>query len=250
MNYINIYTTNDFKKTMKDEEDDKPLNPNFMNTNLQMNQHFGIFGGTGSGKSNFLVNYLLATPECFKKVYIFTNSSEKCYNYLKKKLKENLEIYYYSSDLSKLNFDEIKKEPYEKLIVFDDFIGLNKSVIDEIKKFATVGRKHKMTLHFLSQDYTSLDKVIRKNLSYIVLCRLADKTNLKMIITKLNVNVSLPSLTIEKIINNALSVKMNVCLIDLTPQPINLIFRRNIYDFYQFEGLQPLLFTGGGIVNH
>ena len=84
-----------------------------------------IFGKTGSGKSNILMN-LIAQNSIYQKFYIYTNNLDDKYQWLKHKFKNDASIY-----INEINFDKIDKE-YVNLITFYDLVFLNKKYLDFI----------------------------------------------------------------------------------------------------------------------
>ena len=84
-----------------------------------------IFGKTGSGKSNILMN-LIAQNSIYEKIHIYTNNLDDKYSWLKNKFKNDDFIY-----INEINFDKIDKE-YVNLIIFDDIVFSNKKYLNSI----------------------------------------------------------------------------------------------------------------------
>jgi len=216
---------------MKEYIDDDD-NPHYNEHYLKVNKHFAIVSGTGGGKTNFVVNLLLTMNETFQSIYIFTGglTNEPIYQMLSSKYKDHIII----KPLSEIiDFDQLPKYTGNKLVVFDDFIGCSKKEMEKILKYVTISRKVKCTCLFLTQNYYTLPKTITRNISYIVLLRMTDKRNLKMIISTLPFTVDVH--TVMTIIQDATYEPLNCCIIDLSASNPNRIFRKNFTEFYFIE---------------
>ena len=59
-------------------------------TGMKINKHFLVCGGTGTGKSNSLVNYIVETSKpkkgTFKHIFICYKTDEPLYEFLKEEL--------------------------------------------------------------------------------------------------------------------------------------------------------------------
>ena len=86
-----------------------------------------IIGSTGSGKTTSLIELLSRKNDAFTRIIIFTGSTsdEPLYNYLKKHIK-GIEIIDNPELLPNLHDMNEEEKETEKLIVFDDFINMNK----------------------------------------------------------------------------------------------------------------------------
>ena len=104
-------------------------------------------GGTGSGKTNALLNFLSRKNSAFYDIIIFSGSSadKPLYNLLQDKV-DGVELINNIEDLPELSeFDDENKDK-EKLIVFDDFINLSNKEMKKIKGYLTAGRKSGFTV--------------------------------------------------------------------------------------------------------
>jgi hypothetical protein len=81
--------------------------------------------------------------------------------------------------------DEDKKKP--KLIVFDDFINVEKKKMKKIYDYLIAGRKFGFSCWLLSQDYTSVPKVIVRNINYFIIFKINDNISLNNIIRNHNI---------------------------------------------------------------
>ena len=106
----------------------KPKLPkNWKNHHLHHNSMILCIGGTGTGKTNALIDYLSRSSGEFHKIIIcsFSTLDEPLYKFLEQKNKE-IEFINNIEDVPDLEEfdDETKSKP--KLIIFDDFINLTK----------------------------------------------------------------------------------------------------------------------------
>jgi len=146
-------------------------------------------GPTGSGKTNALIEFLNRKNDAFYQIIIFTGSTndEPLYNLLKGKIPE-IEIYDDIDELPELKeFDDGDKDK-EKLIVFDDFINLNKKEKKKINEYLTSGRKFGFTCWLMAQNYTSVDKTISRNCHYFIIFKQNDNVTVNNILRNHNVD--------------------------------------------------------------
>ena len=171
--FINFYD-----KIKKD--DNKLTNPNFDIHKINVPFRMLIVGASGSGKTNTALNIIQAMSNTFSSIDIITkNADEKLYNYLKQKIKKNLNIY---EGVSKIpNVDSYDKSS-NHLIIFDDLM-LDK--MDKICDFYIRSRKMSCSCMFLTQSYigngTKEFRTIRKNCDYIILKKINGVNDLKLI---------------------------------------------------------------------
>ena len=69
----------------------------------------------------------------------------------------------------------------ERLIVFDDFLQITPKQMKKLSQFATAGRKSGFSCIFMSQNYTSVPKVISRNLHYLWLFKIPDARSVETI---------------------------------------------------------------------
>jgi hypothetical protein len=81
--------------------------------------------------------------------------------------------------------DEDKKKP--KLIIFDDFINIEKKKMKKMYDYLIAGRKFGFSCCLMSQDYTSVPKVIVRNISYFIIFKINDNISLNNIIRNHNI---------------------------------------------------------------
>jgi len=182
MSIINWYDKID-KQFIRKPKRDK----NFSKHLIEPCSMISCIGGTGSGKSNALVNFLSLKNDAFHKIVIFSGSTtdEPLYSFLQNKIPE-LEMYNDINELPSLDTYDDDDKGHEKLIVFDDFINLKKKEMTKINEFLTSGRKFGFTCFVMGQNYTSIPKIITRNSHYFIVFRLGDNTSINNIIRNHN----------------------------------------------------------------
>ena len=152
----------------------------FKNHEIEPCSMIGLIGQSGAGKSTALIEFISRAPK-FTEIHLFSGSgsatSEPLYVMLKEKIPE-LMTYDNVEDIPAL--ETFEKET-EKLIIFDDWLQVNKKGLDKLAKFATCARKSGFTCFFLSQNYTSIPKVISRNFHYIFLFKVPDARSIETI---------------------------------------------------------------------
>lgn len=187
-------------------------------------------GGTGSGKSTALLEFLKRTNDTFHKVIIFSGSStdEPIFNYIENKFEEHVEMYEDIEELPSLNEDKDTK--HQKLIVFDDFINLPKKDFRKINEYLTAGRKKGYTVFLMAQNYVSVPKIITRNLNYLIIFKINDNVSINTIIKNHNVT-QLSAEEFKDIYTRATAVKPNFLLIDMKTTIPRLKLRQNFLNF-------------------
>jgi hypothetical protein len=212
------------------KEEKKKEDPNFKNHLIQPKARIGLIGGSGSGKTQFLLNFLDRVGARFFEIYIYTTDPfEKLMLLLKKKIPEAIitneidEI----PELSEFNNDTER----EKLIVFDDFITLSHKEMVKLDEYAIAGRKFGFTSIFMAQNYRQMDKNIVRNLNYIVIFKLNDNTTLRNILTNHNIH-DISKEKLKLFYNIATKEKFNFLLLDLNPESKNIAYRHNFLNIF------------------
>ena len=201
--------------------------------------HTLCLGGTGSGKSNALINYISRSSGEFYKIIVcsFSTTDEPLYNILEETGKIEL-----ISDIDEVpdleEFDDKNKDK-PKLIVFDDILNVEKKKMKKLYKYLIAGRKFGFSVWVMSQDYASVPKIIVRNINYFILFKINDNISLNNIIRNHNVSNVDPS-----IIKAACSVCTqtfgNFFLIDLKTTNLDERFRHNFLGFLDLKNPQLL----------
>ena len=242
---LNIYKTGKAKKFL----DSEWHNPNYRNSQLHP-KHMLVCGGSGTGKTNFLLNLLMQFPDTFHKVTIVTTlAHEALYDLLQDQLKDRCEII----TLRDLPPPSQLDSTTPKLVVFDDFVHVSTAQAKIIEEYAILSRKKMCMCVFLAQSFYAVSKIVRQQVRYIVLLNMTDARNLNAIASSLGCELT-PSV-LKAVIRNATAHALNVCLIDVHERDLNnKKLRRNFSDFYTFveqgNEMRPAqMYEGSGILN-
>ena len=144
-----------------------------------------IIGGSGSGKTNVLLNLIENQPD-IDKIYLYAKDPyEAKYQYLIDK-RESVGINHfddakgfieYSNDMHDIykNIDECNPDKENKiLIVFDDMIAntfYNKKLNSIVTELFIRGRKLNIYLIFITQSYFKVPKDVRLNTNHFFYCK-------------------------------------------------------------------------------
>ena len=187
---------------------DQKLDKKFKKHHILPNSMICCIGGTGSGKTNSIIDYLARKNEAFYEIIIFNpvSTQEPMYEYLQQQMPEVRLI----SDINELpslsEFEDEKQN--EKLLIVDDIINMNKKDFKKINEYFTGGRKHGFTVIALIQNYTSAPKIITRNCQYFWVFKLNDNTTINNIIRNHNIH------SIDK-------EKFRSCYDDATSEPLS-----------------------------
>jgi hypothetical protein len=148
-----------------------------------------ILGGSGSGKTNTMLDIISRMDKTFNKIILCTKDrNEPLYDLLKKKLKSDLQIY--DGDIpipgSKNKFqpnipdlDTIDKDE-QTLVIFDDLCLDNCQ--EKIGQYFIRGRKRNVSSVYISQSYFKTPKIIRLQCGYYLFKKQANKRDLSCIL--------------------------------------------------------------------
>jgi len=207
------------------------LDKNYKQHHIQPNSMILCIGGTGSGKTNSLVDFISKKNNSFYKMIIFSGSStdEPLYNFLKEKI-PSLELYNDINELPALSEHDNEDKNQEKLIVFDDFINLPKKNMTKINEYLTAGRKSGFTCWLMAQNYVSVPKIITRNCHYFIVFRLNDNVSINNIIKNHNIN-NVDKDRFKCMYINATDKPQNFFMVDLKTKATHL--RHNFTDIYE-----------------
>jgi hypothetical protein len=186
------------------------MDKSFKNHGVEPASHILCIGGTGSGKSTALLNFIHLKPHFFR-ILIYAPSTDPLYELLKERIPD-VEIY---NDINEFpDLTEIDADELEKLVVFDDFINLKSKEMRKINNFLIAGRKKHISVFLMAQNYTSVPKLITRNINYFIIFKLNDNVSIRNIVK--NHNISEMSLDeIKKIYHHCTEKPKNFFMIDL-----------------------------------
>ncbi len=193
---INFYELDDVKQISKPSIDNL-----YPTTDIKINTISLIIGGTGTGKTNAIMNLLALSSKgkgTFSKIIIVCKTDETLYTYLKKKIPDDkLTIYHSIKDLPECDTFEAQynKDPKlreETLLIIDDFIAdcEDKRMRQKLENFSIFGRKKGLTQIYLAQSFFKVPKTIRLQIHYLWLLNLPNKRDLSLILSSYSLPVS------------------------------------------------------------
>lgn len=187
----------------------------YKNHLIEKNSRILMIGGSGTGKSNSLLNFIEKSSGEFFKIIIcsFSTTDEPLYSYLQEKIPE-VKLINNIDDVPPVQSWDDKNKEKSKLIVFDDFIGLNTKQMKILIDYAISSRKFGFTCVFICQNYTSVPKVISRNCNYIFIFKINDKISIKRIISNHGLTQYKPQ-EIENIYYDCISRPLEFMMIDL-----------------------------------
>lgn len=201
-------------------------NPNFHLHNLKLPFRMAIVAPSGSGKTNFLINLIHLFSQdrgTFPDIHIITrNKDEPLYNFLASKsdsilIKEGME------NLPQL--DKFDKD-WNHLVVLDDLVLAKDQ--SKIENYYIRARKLNVSVIYISQSYFRIPKIIRQNLSYLVLLKLSGERELKLILSEGGLGLDKQQLL--SLYNYATEEKFSVLLIDYETT-VDKRYRKNFLEY-------------------
>ena len=227
-NIINFYSKLDKKDTQQGQ-----LPKTWANHHIYNNSMILCLGNTGAGKTNTLLNYLSRASGEFYKIIIcsFSTTDEPLYKLIKNN-NPDVELIDNIDDVPPLSDFDDKYKDKPKIIVFDDFIILSPKEMVKINEYLISGRKFGFTCWLMAQNYTSVPKIITRNIQYILTFKLNDNVSIDRIIKNHNVN-NINKDLFKKYYVDATKEKFNFFMIDLKTTNPNEMLRKNFLHFYR-----------------
>lgn len=201
-------------------------NPNFHLHNLKLPFRMAIVAPSGSGKTNFLLNLIHLFSQgkgTFPDITIVTrNKSEPLYEWLQTK-SDQIQIKEGLDSLPQL--DKFDKS-WNHLVVLDDLV-LAKD-LSRVENYYIRARKLNVSVIFISQSYFRIPKIIRQNLSYLVLLKLSGDRELKLILSEGGLGLNKDQLL--ALYNYSVKEKFSALVIDYEA-PIEKRYRKNWLEY-------------------
>jgi len=206
----------------------KTHNPNFHIHGITLPFRMLIIGGSGAGKTQTLLNLIHNMGNTFNDIYIITkNKHEPLYEYLEDKLgKSGLKVVEGIDNAPDLDKDISKKD--QTLIIMDDLVlERNQKALEE---FFIRARKQNCSLVYISQSYFAVPQMIRKNLNYLIIKRLANLPDLFRIMREYSLGID--KSVLQKLYDKSTTDnKQDFLLVDLDSEPKDR-FRKNFDEIY------------------
>ena len=152
-------------------------------------------GGSGSGKTNVLLNVIVNQPDIDQIYFYAKDPYEAKYQYLINKRKgvgmnhfnDPKAFIVYSNDMRNAykNVDDYNPDKENKiLIVFDDMIAdmiHNKKLNSIVTELFIRGRKLNISLAFITQSYFKVPKDVRLNTTHFLISKIPNRRELQQI---------------------------------------------------------------------
>jgi ABC-type dipeptide/oligopeptide/nickel transport system ATPase component len=205
----------------------KSHNPHFDIHHIKIPFRMLIIGSSGSGKTQTLLSLIYNMPDTFENIFITTkNKDEPLYNYLDEKLgKKGVKITEIDAD-GLPDLDKLDKTQ-QNLIILDDLVGEKNQ--KPMEQFFIRARKKNCSLCYISQSYYAVPKMIRNNLTYLIVKQVSSMKNLAMIGREYDLGMDKKVLT--NMYEDATKDRQGFLLIDLD-EPIQKRFRKNFDELY------------------
>ena len=200
-----------------------------------------IVGGSGSGKTNALLNLINNQPD-IDKIYLYVKDPyEKKYQYLiNKREKVGLDHFNhakafmeYSNDMQVVykNIEDYNPTKKRKiLIVFDDMIAdmiSNNKLNPIVTELFIRGRKLNISIVFITQSYFKVSKDVRLNSTHFFIMKIPNKRELQQI--ALNHSSDIDFKDFMKIYKKCTAEPYSFLVNDTTlPSDDSLRFRKNL----------------------
>jgi len=228
---INFYAHKDIKKHLTTYH-----NPHFDDTQISIPCRIGVIASSGSGKTQWLLNYLARSNDTFGHIIIVYKAVEALYQFLEDKIGgKHITFYTKLSDLPSPK--ELQKEYHDKqvLIVFDDQINESEQAHQIVKELCIRGRKmcRSISIIYLAQSFFRIPKIVRQQFNYLVILKLSSNRDLQLILG--DFSLGLDKMELMKVYKDATRDKFNFLKIDLDNPNDNNKFSKNWTGFYKLS---------------
>lgn len=221
----------------------KPLlddnkNPSFEATGYKYGSQTMIVGGTGTGKTHYLLHFILKSPNTFQHIVICNRAiKEPLYDALENRLGKKGALTFFTlktlPDVNELSKMRENQEKDQWLIVFDDVVNdlTDRKMEAKLNNYVTTGRKLGFTTFFLSQSFYAFPKMVRRNITNLALLKLSGVRDLNSILSEF-AQIGLTKEQLRDIHRKATEQWMNCLRIDIHNPDNNEKFKRNFTDAF------------------
>lgn len=165
-------------------------NPCFEEHLLKVPFRMCIVGGSGSGKTQLVMEMIKRMRDTFNLIILCVKSAdEPLYQYLQSKIDPDMLHIYENGVVPPL--EEYKSFKGQILCIFDDLVNETKAQ-PKIQEWFLRGRKLAggVSMAYLSQSYFKTPKFVRVNCNYIILKKLTSTRDLNMILSDYDLGMS------------------------------------------------------------
>jgi hypothetical protein len=198
-----------------------------------------IIGGSGSGKTNILLNLLFNYLK-FDKIYLYAHDlEEEKYQFLieymttltkkyNKEKKKDLKLIEFSNNIKDVvDVDKID-DTIRNILIFDDMVLERKQ--DAIEEAFIRARKKNTSCIYISQSYFKIPKTIRLNSTYFILNKIATRKEITQIASDHATTIEYDEFM--KIYRKATEEPHTFLLIDKVSTELPLQYRKNFDCLY------------------
>jgi hypothetical protein len=219
-------------------------NPCYANHMINLPFRILIVGASGSCKSVVACDMIRRMNNTFGNIKIITKSQEPLYDFLKSKIPQShLQVTEGIMTIPDLNDfeedDELKN--CQHLVLFDDLVLEDRKLQDKlISPYFIRGRKIAKGINtiYITQSYYLTPPTIRKNLTHIILKKIANNRDLTSILREYN--LGLPKEVLFNLYREATRNNEDFLMIDLNA-PSEKKFRKNYLDIIDLNSIQDNL---------
>jgi hypothetical protein len=221
----NFYEHKDVKKLIT-----KYHNPRFADTQICIPARIGVVAPSGTGKTQWLLNYISKSYDTFGHIVVVYKSSEPLYEFLRDKIgSKNITFYTKLTDLPLPNALNMGNK--QVLMVFDDQVATKDQ--SKIEEYFLRGRKvgGGITMCYLSQNFFGVPTLIRRQWNYVIILKLSGAKDMRSIIQ--NYSLGLDADEIVKLYKDATRERFNFLKISVDERDDNKIYSHNFTGFYK-----------------
>ena len=207
----------------------KQHNPAYEKHHIKIPFRMLIVGNSGSGKTSTLLNLIYNMPDTFQEIIICCKSKhEPLYEFLEDKYSKDKSVKI--MEFGKDGLPDIDKmdKGQQRLLVFDDLV--NEKDQKAICESFIRARKKNCSLCYLSQSYYAVPKLVRNNLTYIIIKQLSSLKNLTMIMREYSLGIDKKEL--KEMYDDSTSDKQGFLMLDLENDK-DKRFRSGFNDYYE-----------------
>lgn len=224
---VNWYEHKDVQKMIP-----KYHNPHFEDTQMNIPARVGVIAPSGTGKTQWLLNYISKSNDTFGHIIVVYKSSEPLYDFLRDKIgSKNITFYTKLTDLPAPK--DLAMGDKQVLLVFDDQI-LEKDQ-SKIGEYFIRGRKigGGITMCYLSQSFFAIPTVIRRQFNYLIILKLSGKRDLNLILQNYSLGIDVKE--IMAMYKDATKEKFNFLKLDIENRDDNKKFSHNFTSMYKIN---------------